>query len=211
MLVEPNRIVRQGLRVELSRSGAEIVAEPATGAEAIAAAGEHGPDIVVLDLNLPDGSATEVCATLAREDPARPVIVLADPGDEAAVGAVVECGARAYLLKDAEDFDLADVISRVLAGESVIDPRAAAVLIDSRRSAEDAKLTAQELKVVRLAAEGLTNPEIGERLFVSRRTVETHVSHAFRKLGLSSRTQLAAEAARRAGSEDARRSPPGRE
>ena len=72
-------------------------------------------------------------------------------------------------------------------------------------------LTESEERVAALVAEGLTNPEIGERLFVSRRTVETHVSHAFRKLGLSSRTQLAAEAARRAGPEDARRSPPGRE
>jgi DNA-binding NarL/FixJ family response regulator len=194
LLVEPNRIVRQGLRVELSRNGAEIVAEPATGAEAIAAAGEHHPDVIVLGLNLPDGSATEVCATLAHEDPSRPIIVLADPGDEAAVGAVVECGARAYLLKDAEDLDLADVISRVLAGESVIDPRAAAVLIDSRRSAEDAKLTAQELKVVRLVAEGLTNPEIGSRLFLSRHTVKEYLSHAMRKLDAANRIEAVRKA-----------------
>lgn len=194
LLVEPNRIVRAGIRAELSRNGAEIVAEAASGGEAITAAAQHAPDVVLLDGQLPDAPATEICEALTARLPDTPVIVLAEPGREAEVGAAIDCGARAYVLKDAEDLDLGAVVERVLAGESVIDPRAAAVLIDSRRSTDEAKLSRQELKVLRLVAEGLTNPEIGRRLFLSRHTVKEYLSHAMRKLEVSNRI----EAVRRA-------------
>jgi DNA-binding NarL/FixJ family response regulator len=193
LLVEPNRIVREGIRAELARNGAEI-AEALTGAEAIAAAGEHRPAVVVLDSRLPDASASEICAALTELLPSTPIIVLSRLGDESSVAAAVEAGARAYLLKDADDLDLAGAIERVLAGESVIDPRAAAALIDSRRRAGDPTLSRQELKVLRLVAEGLTNPEIGARLYLSRHTVKEYLSHAMRKLEVGNRI----EAVRRA-------------
>jgi DNA-binding NarL/FixJ family response regulator len=187
LLVEPNRIVRQGIRAELARDNAEIVAEAETGAEAIAAATEHRPDVVVLDAKLPDAPATEVIEALAATHPSLPVIVLAEHGDEASVGAVVETGAKAYLLKDADDLDLAGTIGRVLAGESVLDPRAAAALMDSHRRTDEPKLSGQELKVLRLVSEGLTNPEIGKRLYLSRHTVKEYLSNAMRKLGAANR------------------------
>jgi DNA-binding NarL/FixJ family response regulator len=194
LLVEPNRIVRSGIRAELSRNGAEIVAEAVTGAEAVAAATDHVPDIVLLDFQLPDASAIDICETLATRLPETRVIILAEPGEEADVAAAIDSGARAYVLKDAEDLDLGAVVERVLAGESVIDPRAAAALIDSRRTTAETKLTRQELKVLRLVAEGLTNPEIGSRLYLSRHTVKEYLSHAMRKLEVSNRI----EAVRRA-------------
>jgi DNA-binding NarL/FixJ family response regulator len=194
LLVEPNRIVRAGIRAELSRNGAMIVAEAATGAEAIAAAASHAADVVLLDFQLPDAPAAEVCDALATRLPEARVVILAEPGQEAEVAAAIDSGARAYLLKDAEDLDLGAVLERVLAGESVIDPRAAAALIDSRRMTAETKLTRQELKVLRLVAEGLTNPEIGSRLYLSRHTVKEYLSHAMRKLEVSNRI----EAVRRA-------------
>ena len=194
LLVEPNRIVRAGIRAELSRNGAEIVAEAASGSEAIAAAASHAPDVVLLDFQLPDAPATDICETLAARLPETPVIILAERGQEAEVAAAIDCGARAYVLKDAEDLDLAAVVERVLAGESVIDPRAAAALIDSRRTASAAKLTRQELKVLRLVAEGLTNPEIGSRLYLSRHTVKEYLSHAMRKLEVSNRIEAVRKA-----------------
>jgi len=194
LLVEPNRIVRAGIRAELSRNGAEIVVEAASGDEAIAAAASQKPDVVLLDLQLPDKPATEICATLTARLPETPVIILADRGQESEVEAAIECGARAYVLKDAEDLDLGAVVKRVLAGESVIDPRAAAVLIESRRGADEAKLTRQELKVLRLVAEGLTNPEIGRRLYLSRHTVKEYLSHAMRKLEVSNRVEAVRKA-----------------
>jgi two-component system, NarL family, response regulator DesR len=194
LLVEPNRIVRAGIRAELSRNGAEIVAEAASGDEAIAAAAKHAIDVVLLDLQLPDASATEICEALTARLPGTPVIVLAERGRETDVRAAVDCGARAYVMKDADDLDLGAVIERVLAGESVIDPRAAAALIDSRRTASEAKLTGQELKVLRFVAEGLTNPEIGRRMFLSRHTVKEYLSHAMRKLEVSNRIEAVRKA-----------------
>jgi len=194
LLVEPNRIVRSGIRAELSRNGAEIVAEAASGDEAIAAASSHAPDVVLLDFQLPDAPAAEICETLAARLPATPIIILAERGQEAEVGEAIDCGARAYVLKDAEDLDLGAVVDRVLAGESVLDPRAAAALIDSRRSVGETKLSRQELKVLRLVAEGLTNPEIGRRLYLSRHTVKEYLSHAMRKLEVSNRIEAVRKA-----------------
>jgi DNA-binding NarL/FixJ family response regulator len=194
LLVEPNRIVRAGIRAELARNGAEVVAEAADGGEAIAAAASQAPDVVLLDFQLPDVPATEVCEALTARLPETPVIVLAEPGQEAEVGAAIDSGARAYVLKDAQDLDLGAVVDRVLAGESVIDPRAAAALIDSRRTADEAKLSRQELKVLRLVADGLTNPEIGRRLYLSRHTVKEYLSHAMRKLEVSNRIEAVRKA-----------------
>jgi DNA-binding NarL/FixJ family response regulator len=194
LLVEPNRIIRAGIRAELSRNGAEVVAEAATGEEALAAAARHKPDVVLLDFRLTDPAATEVCETLTTRQPETPVIILAEQGQETEVAAAIDCGARAYVLKDAEDLDLGAVVERVLAGESVIDPRAAATLIDSRRNASEAKLTKQELKVIRLVAEGLTNPEIGRRLYLSRHTVKEYLSHAMRKLEAGNRIEAVRKA-----------------
>jgi DNA-binding NarL/FixJ family response regulator len=193
LLVEPNRIVRSGIRAELSRNGADVVAEAASGAEALAAAGVHELDVVLLDLKLPDSPATEICETLKARLPEVPIVILAERGEEMAVAAAIDSGARAYLLKDAEDLDLAAAVERVLAGESVIDPRAAAALIDSRTTGE-VKLSRQELKVLRLVAEGLTNPEIGSRLYLSRHTVKEYLSHAMRKLEVGNRIEAVRKA-----------------
>lgn len=189
LLVEPNRIVRAGIRAELN-----VVAEAATGAEAVAAAAKHEPDVVLIDFNLPDAPATEICEALAARLPGTPIIVLADRGDETAVAEAIDAGARAYLLKDADDLDLAAVVERVLAGDSVIDPRATAALIDSRRTAGEPGLSSQELKVLRLVAEGLTNPEIGARLHLSRHTVKEYLSHAMRKLDAANRIEAVRKA-----------------
>ena len=138
--------------------------------------------------------AIEICEQLAEQLPGTPIVVLSDRADEASVVSAVESGARAYLLKDADDLDLGGAIEHVLAGESVIDPRAASAVIDSRRGAGDPKLSRQELKVLRLVAEGLTNPEIGARLYLSRHTVKEYLSHAMRKLEVTNRIEAVRKA-----------------
>jgi two-component system response regulator DevR len=194
LVIEPNRILRRGIRAELSQNEVQIVAEAGTGAEAIAAVGEHRPDVAVLDSRLPDGSVAEVCRALIQLDPSLAVIVLSELGDEASVGAAIEAGARAYLLKDADDLDLTGAIQHVVTGESVLDPRAAAALIDASRRTDSPKLSSQELKVLRLVSEGLTNPEIGKRLHLSRHTVKEYLSHAMRKLEVANRIEAVRKA-----------------
>jgi DNA-binding NarL/FixJ family response regulator len=197
LLVEPNRLLRRGIRAELSGKGAEVVAEAATAEEAIAATTEHEPDVVVLNVKLPDRPAAEVCGVIAARFPRTVIVVLADHDDQQAVNAAIEAGARAYLLTDADDLDLAAAVKRALAGERVIDPRAAAALLDAKSRSDEPQLTSQELKVLRLVAEGLTNPEIGSRLYLSRHTVKEYLSHAMRKLDAANRIDAVRKATAR--------------
>jgi DNA-binding NarL/FixJ family response regulator len=194
LVVEGHRLVRQGIRSELSDADGLVVTEAASGADAIAAAAAQRPDVVVLASELPDRSGPEVCAALLDQHPAAAIIVLSEHSDETAVRAAIDAGARAYLLRDADDLDLPRAIERALAGESVIDPRAAAALLSSRGGVQQPKLTSQELKVIRLVAEGLTNPEIGASLYLSRHTVKEYVSHAMHKLEATNRIEAVRKA-----------------
>lgn len=194
LVVEDHRIVREGLRSRLEAEDFSIVAEVENGAKAIEAAIKHRPDIVLLDLNLPDRPGAEVCAEILASVPETAVVVLSAYGDEASVRSAVDAGARAYLLKDAEELDLPATLRRVLAGESVLDPRAAAALLGARRQPEVPKLSDQELNVLRLAAEGFTNPEIGARLYLSRHTVKEYLSNAMRKLDVGGRVEAVMKA-----------------
>lgn len=189
LAVEPSRIVRRGIREELAGDGSFVVAEAATAAEALASVSEHRPEVVLLSFSLPDRSCPEVCGAILERLPSTAVVVLAAQGDEASVRSAIEAGARGYVLRDADDLDLVATIRRVLAGENVIDPRASAYLLDARTGVGHPKLSAQELNVLRLVAEGLTNPEIGSRLFLSRHTVKEYVSHAMHKLEATNRIE----------------------
>lgn len=194
LVVEGHRLVRQGIRSELSDVDGLVLSEAASGAAAIAAASEHRPDVVVLAFELPDQSGPDVCAAILDQHPAAAIIVMSEHSDEASVRAALDAGARAYLLRDADDLDLPVAIRRALAGESVIDPRAAAALLSSQSNAQPPKLSTQELKVLRLVAEGLTNPEIGARLYLSRHTVKEYVSHAMHKLEATNRIEAVRKA-----------------
>jgi DNA-binding NarL/FixJ family response regulator len=210
VVVEDHRIVREGLRSQLEAADFTIVAEVENGARAIEAAETHRPDVVVLDLRLPDRPGAEVCAEILARVPETAVVVLSAYGDQASVRTAIDAGARAYLLKDAEELDLASSLRRVLEGESVLDPRAAAALLRARRGPEVPKLSDQELNVLRLAAEGFTNPEIGARLYLSRHTVKEYLSNAMRKLEVTSRVEAVMKASAIGLIEGPSKSPPER-
>ena len=193
LVVENHRLVRQGIRSELSGHGGFVVTEATTGLDAIAAATAQRPDVVVLDFELPDRPGSEICAAILDRHPSAVVVVISEHEDEASVRAALDSGARAYLLRNSDDLDLPYAIERALAGESVIDPRATAALLPSR-GPQQAKLSSQELKVLRLVAEGLTNPEIGTRLYLSRHTVKEYVSHAMHKLEATNRIEAVRKA-----------------
>jgi DNA-binding NarL/FixJ family response regulator len=193
LVVEHHKLIRQGIRSEVTSGGAEVVGEAATGAEAVAAATERRPDVVVLGDTLTDRTGAEVCAAILRRHPAAAIIVVSRQRDEASVRAALDAGARGYLVEDDGDIDLPHAIERVLAGESVIDRRIAAALF-SRDRPDQPKLSGQELKVLQLVAEGLTNPEIGTRMYLSRHTVKEYVSHAMRKLEASNRIEAVRKA-----------------
>lgn len=188
LVVASQKLLREGIRSQLSgQRGLEVV-EAASGLEAIAAAGQSSPDLVLLELELADRPGAEICSALVERHPNVAVIVISARRDEASVRAALDAGARGYLLEDDEDLDLVRAVERSLAGERVLARHVAALLLDGDGAGKP-KLSAQELKVLRLVAEGLTNPEIGERLYLSRHTVKEYVSHAMRKLEATNRIE----------------------
>lgn len=190
LVVDDHAIVRLGVRSLLERAGLSVVAQAATGAEAISAAVLHQPDVVVLDLGLPDRDGVSVCRELRARFPDTVVVIFSALREDALVKRALEAGASAYLLKDAEDFDLVGAVRRALAGESVIDPRAAAALLRRLGTSDDRPaITEQERNVLRLAAEGASNREIGARLYLSPHTVKEYLRNAMRKLDVDSRIE----------------------
>ena len=195
-LVDPHPIFREGVRSRLSDPEFAIVGEAGSGGEAIAAALRARPEVVLLDLVLPDLPGSDVCTAILERLPDAAVIVLSALTDSDSVRGAFDAGARAFLVKDATDLDLPDAIRRALRGESIIHPRAAFSLLGGlgRRSPESPMLSQQEIKVLQLVAQGLTNREIGARLYLSRHTVKEYLGHAMRKLDASSRVAAVLEA-----------------
>jgi two-component system, NarL family, response regulator DevR len=195
LLVDGYPVVRAGLRQFLHARDVVVVGEAATGAAAVSAVAQLRPDVVVLGATLPDMPAPLVCRQVVERVPTAAVAVLSSSLEPELVAASADAGAAAYLVEDLERADLLDAVRRVAAGETLVDPRAGAAAFQARAS--KTLLSTQELRVLRLAAQGFTNREIGTRLYLSRHTVKEYVSNAMRKLGVDSRVAAVVEANRR--------------
>ena len=197
VLVDDHRIVRQGLRSILDPDPRfEVVGEAANGAEALCVVAEQQPDIVLLDLQLPSMGGVELCHRIVEASPEIAVLILTAFIDRNLVNVVLKAGARGYLLKDAENLRLQERLLSVVEGHTALDPRAADVLADYVRQRPLQALNLREMEILRLIAQGLTNREIGERLFISVKTVNTHVGNLFRKAELTNRAEATAYAIR---------------
>lgn len=199
LIVDDHEIAREGLRALLAKAPVEIVGEAATGHEAVRRAAEEQPDVVLLDFNLPDIDGAEACSKILETSPQTAVIVLSAFGDDDLVRAAVDSGARGYLLKDAARLDLSKLIERAIAGERVIDPRAAEALMRTlgpQAGARRVTLTDQEKRILELVGKGLSNPDIGKLLHLSKHTVKEYLGNAMQKLGVTSRVEAVLEADR---------------
>jgi DNA-binding NarL/FixJ family response regulator len=195
MIVDDHPVVRAGLRGMLAGAGGiEIVAEAASGPEAVAVAGRAGPDVILMDLRMPGGGGVAAIAALARERPAVRVLVLTTYDNDRDIVRAVEAGAAGYLLKDTPRADLLAAISAAARGETVLAPAVAGRLLRQLRTPQPSQLSGRETEILALAARGLTNTEIGARLFISEATVKTHLVRACAKLGVSGRTAAVAKA-----------------
>ena len=195
LVVDDYPVVRAGVRQILQAPDVAVVGEVGTGAAALSAAAKLRPDVVVLDATLPDMPTPLVCERILERAPASAVAVLSSSVEPDLVAACAEAGAAAFLVEDLEEVDLLDAVRRVAAGENVVDPRAGAAAFRARTSRT--LLTSQELRVLALAAQGHTNREIGDRLFLSPHTAKEYLSNAMRKLGVDSRVAAVVEANRR--------------
>jgi len=200
LVVDDHEVVRQGLVALLDRrEGFQVVAEAGTVAEALDQARRFEPDIVVMDVRLPDGSGIEACRDIRAELPATRIVMLTSYPDEEAVFSAIVAGAAGYLLKQIRARDLVAALEAVGRGESLLDPAVTAKVLERvRRIAtggqqdELSVLTAQEQKVLMLVAEGKTNKEIAAEIFLSDKTVKNYVSSILSKLNLERRAQAAA-------------------
>jgi two-component system response regulator DevR len=205
-LLDDHEVVRQGLRALLESSGdIVVVGESGLAQEAAARIPALRPDVAVLDARLPDGSGIEVCRTVRGVDPAIKALILTSYDDDEALFAAIMAGAAGYVLKEITGQDLIGAVHQVAAGNSLIDPALTARVLERVRNGpgtapELAGLTEQELKLLALIAEGLTNRQIGERMFLAEKTVKNYVSHLLAKLGLERRTQAAVLATELRGS-----------
>jgi len=205
LVVDDHEVVRQGLVSLLDRrSGFEVVAQAGSVAESIAAAERFEPDLVIMDVRLPDGSGIEACREIRATRPETRVIMLTSYPDEEAVLSAIIAGASGYLLKQIRGRDLVSALEAVGRGESLLDPAVTEKVLERvRRMAsgadtdELADLTAQERKILLLVAEGKTNKEIAGDVFLSDKTVKNYVSSILSKLNLQRRTQAAAFVAKR--------------
>ena len=204
LVVDDHEVVRQGLVALLDRrEGFQVVAEAGTVAEAIEAARRFEPDIVVMDVRLPDGSGVEACREIRSEFPQTRVVMLTSYPDEEAVLSAIVAGASGYLLKQVRARDLITALETVGRGGSLLDPAVTEKVLERIRriatggqSDELAALTAQERRILLLVAEGKTNKEIASEIFLSDKTVKNYVSSILAKLNLERRAQAAAFVAR---------------
>ena len=197
-LLDDHEVVRRGLKDLFdSEEGFEVVGESGSAKDAEARIPALRPDVAVLDGRLPDGSGVDVCRSIRSVDPSIRAIILTSYDDDEALFAAIMAGAAGYVLKQIMGNDLLDVVRKVADGQSLLDPAVTQRVLDRLRDggasepAELRALTPQERRILELVAEGLTNRQIGEKLFLAEKTVKNYVTSILTKLGLERRTQAA--------------------
>ncbi len=189
VLADDHPVVREGLRGMLAAEpGIEVVADAASGAEAVAVAARFQPDVVLMDLRMPHGDGVEATAKIVGGHPGIRVVVLTTYETDADIVRAVEAGAVGYLLKDASISELGNAVRAAAHGETVLAPSVARRLVSHVRQPRRDLLSSRETEVLALVARGLTNAEIGQRLSITEATVKTHLLRLFGKLGVNDRT-----------------------
>ena len=201
-LLDDHEIVRRGVH-DLLEAEADItvIGEAGTAESALARIPALKPDVAILDVRLPDGNGVTVCREIRSKMPGVACLMLTSYGDDEALFDAIMAGAAGYVLKQIRGTDLVGAVRTIASGQSLLDPEAASRVMQrmrdqAQRSDPLAGLTEQERRILELIGEGLTNRQIGERLFLAEKTVKNYVSALFAKLGMERRAQAAAYAAR---------------
>jgi DNA-binding NarL/FixJ family response regulator len=200
-LLDDHEVVRRGVRDMLeAEPDIQVIGEAGTAQSALARIPALRPDVAVLDVRLPDGDGVSVCRDIRSLMPEVACLMLTSFGDDEALFDAVIAGAAGFVLKQIRGTDLVGAVRTVASGQSLLDPQAASRLMARLRQPAKADplaaLTGQERRILELIGEGLTNRQIGERLFLAEKTIKNYTSALFAKLGMERRTQAAAYAAR---------------
>ena len=202
MLVDDHEVVRLGLSALFGQtSGIEVVAEAGSVADAVKGAAQHRPDVILMDLRLPDGTGIDACRDILSAHPATRVLFLTSHSDEEAVVSTILAGAAGYLLKEVGSQVLVNAIELVYGGQSILDPKVTKTvlhrmsMLDGKAAVKESsrdKLSPQERRILALVVEGKTNKEIAKGLGLSDKTVKNYLSNAFQKLHVGRRSHAAA-------------------
>ena len=196
-LLDDHEIVRRGIRELLeSEPDIEVIGESGLAEEAARRIPALRPDVAILDGRLPDGSGIDVCREIRSQDPRINALILTSYDDDEALFSAIMAGAAGYVLKQVRGNDFIDMVRRVAAGQSTLDPSVTAQVLERVRNGPPVDkdlegLTEQELRILDLIGEGLTNRQIAQKMYLAEKTVKNYVSSMLAKLGLTSRTQAA--------------------
>ena len=197
MLVDDHKMIRMGLAAYFATlPDIEVIAEADSGRQALKLIQEHVPDIVLMDLNMPEMDGVEATRQIRTLSPATQVIVLTSHHDDEHIFPAIRAGALSYLLKDIDPDELADAIRKANQGEAVLNPRVAARVVREMQGLRDevnpfTELTDREMEILRLIAAGKNNKAIADKLVISEKTVKSHITNIFSKLHLRDRTEAA--------------------
>jgi DNA-binding NarL/FixJ family response regulator len=203
LIVDDHPVVREGIGAMLKREpDFKIVGEAANGVEAVEKARELSPDVILMDLRMPEMDGVEAITKIKEERPETKFIILTTYSDDEYIFKGIAAGARAYLLKDAPRDELFKAIRAVYRGESLIQPVVASRVLDklaelSKRNPSAETLSDREIEVLRLMAKGVSNSNIAEQLSITQSTVKTHITSIFQKLNVTTRTEAVTTALRR--------------
>lgn len=201
LIVDDHKVVRQGIASLLElEPDLKVIAEAGTGTEALKLVDRLRPDIILLDLKMTDINGTEVCRRVTAKYPQIAILILTAISDDQEILECINAGAKGYVLKDVDVVELVRHIRIIHRGEAALDPKVTRIVMQHMRQAADAPpspevLTDQELSIVKLIAEGLTNKEIGQELYLSTNTVKFHISNIMRKLDVKRRAEVVHKAA----------------
>jgi DNA-binding NarL/FixJ family response regulator len=190
LLVDDHPLVRAGLAGLLVAEGFQVAAQVSNGAEALTAAREHEPDVVLMDLSMPEMGGVEATRRLLDQRPGTRVIILTSFHQKAQVLEALRAGAVGFLLKDSDPAEVVAAVRSAAKGDSPVDPRVAGYLLPGTTGAGD-RLSPREQQVLRLVAEGMSNKQIGATLGIAERTVKVHLGNVFRHIGVEDRTSAA--------------------
>jgi DNA-binding NarL/FixJ family response regulator len=203
LLADDHRMLRQGLGRSLAEEGFDIVGEAENGEQAVRMAAELQPDIVLMDVSMPEMDGVEATRIIRASDSPIQVIMLTMHADKEVLAEAIRAGASGYLVKDCSTEEVAEAVRMAVQGDTALSPQLAATMLDEVRrlevpdtSEEDRVITKREEEVLQLIADGCSTPEVAEQLFISQKTVKNHLASIYQKLDARDRTQAVLQAVR---------------
>ena len=204
MLADDHRMLREGLRRSLTDEGFDVVGEASDGEEAVRLAGDLLPDVVLMDVTMPDVDGVEATRRIHQLHPDVRIVMLTMHADQSVIAEALRAGASGYLVKDCSTDEIADAVRQAASEHATLSPALATAMLDEVRRIEpqpsdddaDRVVTKREVEVLQLIADGCSTPEVAERLFISQKTVKNHLASIYHKLDARDRTQAVLQAVR---------------